>query len=277
MRNVLLNLCQKCLDDARARERARLPTRISEDNSTLTTADFSRVKLGQADVTLLAKALARNTHLRKLFLGATGLGLHGMQVLSFSLSYHPSLEEVHLGGNNIGDEGLRIFLPQLAEANSTLRKLALNSNNITDAGVPFITDFLKVTKIERLWLWLESNDFGKKSSYDIQRVLDETGKCFLQVCCSGYWDLIESSIREAGDPPMLVVTESSHYVEEEREKKSQAAKMYAIGQKRFGQLELSFGQILELAKEFKSERSDCHPVRGASGELGLAIKKTIFS
>ncbi|XP_072892298.1 NACHT, LRR and PYD domains-containing protein 3-like [Hemitrygon akajei] len=152
-------------------------------NPSLTELDLSDNKLGDSGVKLVSVALRRpECKIQKLELREVGLTDSGAEDLVSTLSTNPSLTELNLSGNKLGDSGVKLVsaalrnpeckikelrlgdvgltdsgAADLASALSTIRSLTelnLGSNKLGDSGVKLVSAALRdpECKIQKLWL-----------------------------------------------------------------------------------------------------------------------------
>ncbi|KAK1735807.1 leucine-rich repeat protein [Skeletonema marinoi] len=95
------------------------------------------------------ETIARNTHIKVLFLGDHNLGDENMQALFRGLTRSSSIEELNFSSNRIGTETIRSMVPFLQNA-SNLKKLYVSGNNITSEGFKVLWRELTSSQIEEL-------------------------------------------------------------------------------------------------------------------------------
>ncbi|XP_059817765.1 ribonuclease inhibitor-like [Hypanus sabinus] len=152
-------------------------------NPSLTELDLSGNKLGDSGVKLVSAAL-RNPEckIQKLWLGDVGLTDSGAEDLVSALSTNPSLTDLSLSGNKLGDSGVKLVsaalrnpeckiqrlwlgdvgltdsgaedLVSALSTNPSLTDLSLSGNKLGDSGVKLVSAALRnpECKIQRLWL-----------------------------------------------------------------------------------------------------------------------------
>ena len=112
--------------------------------------NISGVHVGDAGASALAAALGRGAlpRLKSLELCHTAIGDAGLVALAPALQRLPALEQLHLGSNLFGDEGLAALvappppagaLPPSAGGLTKLKALSLDHAQITDAGCAALT------------------------------------------------------------------------------------------------------------------------------------------
>ena len=89
-----------------------------------------------AGASALAAALGRGAlpRLKTLTLTMTGIGDAGLVVLAPALQQLPALENLSLGFNRFGDEGLAALVAPPAGGLTVLKELRLSDTKVTDAG-----------------------------------------------------------------------------------------------------------------------------------------------
>ena len=95
--------------------------------------DASVFRLDDADVAVLATALAGTTTLTQLSLNHNQIGAAGATALATALAGNTTLTQLSMDGNQIGDAGATALATTLA-GNAALTQLNLCGNQIGDAG-----------------------------------------------------------------------------------------------------------------------------------------------
>ncbi|XP_072133139.1 uncharacterized protein [Mobula birostris] len=152
-------------------------------NRSLMELNLNDNKLGDSGVKLVTAALKKaNCKIQKLWLRDVGLTNRGAEDLASALSSNPSLTELNLGANKLGDSGVKLVsealrnpeckiqklglydvgltdsgaedLASALSINRSLMELNLNDNKLGDSGVKLVTAALKKAncKIQKLWL-----------------------------------------------------------------------------------------------------------------------------
>ena len=118
--------------------------------------DGNRLTLRQQ----FANAIAQNRTLRVLSIRNNMIDVKGARFLADALETNKNLnlQEMYLGGNNIGDVGVKILSDALM-FNKSLQCIDLSSNNITNKGAQIIAASLLVNTGLRK-IWLSSNRIG---------------------------------------------------------------------------------------------------------------------
>ncbi|XP_072890975.1 NACHT, LRR and PYD domains-containing protein 12-like isoform X2 [Hemitrygon akajei] len=111
--------------------------------SSLTELDLSYNKLGDSGVKLVSVAL-RNPEckIQKLELYNVGLTDSGAEDLVSALSTNPSLTELYLSNNDLGDSGVKLVSAALRNPECKIQKLWLNSVGLTDSGAEDLASVL---------------------------------------------------------------------------------------------------------------------------------------
>ncbi|XP_072893274.1 NACHT, LRR and PYD domains-containing protein 3-like [Hemitrygon akajei] len=104
-------------------------------NPSLTELDLSGNKLGDSGVKLVSAAL-RNPEckIQKLELESVGLTDSGAEDLASGLRTNPSLTELYLTGNKLGDSGVKLVSVALRNPECKIQKLQLINVGLTDSG-----------------------------------------------------------------------------------------------------------------------------------------------
>ncbi|XP_072894398.1 NACHT, LRR and PYD domains-containing protein 3-like [Hemitrygon akajei] len=104
-------------------------------NPSLTELDLSNNTLGDSGVKLVFSALG-NTEckVQKLELNRVGLTDSGAENLASSLSTNPTLTELDLSNNKLGDSGVKLVSEALRNPECKIQKLRLNDVSLTDSG-----------------------------------------------------------------------------------------------------------------------------------------------
>ncbi|XP_072892968.1 NACHT, LRR and PYD domains-containing protein 3-like [Hemitrygon akajei] len=105
-------------------------------NPSLTELNLSGNELGDSGVKLVSAAL-RNPEckIQKLWLNNVGLTDSGAEDLVSALSTNPSLTELDLSGNKLGDSGGKLVSAALRNPECKIQKLWLRDVGLTDSGV----------------------------------------------------------------------------------------------------------------------------------------------
>ena len=118
-----------------------------EANNTVTSLDLSglsginRNHLGVNGARALGRALAVNSTLASLHLGANGLGNEGLHLVALGLEGNRSLTELDLGSNNLGWEACTALGHVLVT--TEVKSLNLERNDLRDKGLSVLAQTLK--------------------------------------------------------------------------------------------------------------------------------------
>ncbi|KAF9578686.1 hypothetical protein BGW38_005403, partial [Lunasporangiospora selenospora] len=140
------------------RRDVRILTKVLRTNSTLTTLDLYKNKIGDNEAMVLAEALEINSTLVTLNLNENDIGDYGAKVLAEALKINSTLTALDLFYNKIGVYGAKA-LAEALKINSTLTTLNLDYNNIGDNGTKALAEALKINSILTT-LNLYSNNIG---------------------------------------------------------------------------------------------------------------------
>ncbi|XP_072892282.1 NACHT, LRR and PYD domains-containing protein 3-like [Hemitrygon akajei] len=157
---------------------------------------LGRNELGDSGVKLVSAAL-RNTecNIQKLELYDVGLTDSGAEDLASALSTNPSLTELNLSDNDLGDSGVKLVsaalrnpeykiqrmelwsvgltdsgaedLASALSTNPSLTELSLESNSLTDRSVPALRRLI-LTLQSLEWIWLEGNRFSRTGRKELR-------------------------------------------------------------------------------------------------------------
>jgi hypothetical protein len=126
-------------------------------NCNLTDLSISCNRLCDVGMEKISPALVSNTTLQRISFASNRIGPVGAKCLANSLAYHPTINFVNLGylkstaavqefGNFIGDEGAG-HLATALKTNTTIRHIDLLHNNITQVGLNYIIDAMKINNV----------------------------------------------------------------------------------------------------------------------------------
>ncbi|XP_059816550.1 NACHT, LRR and PYD domains-containing protein 12-like isoform X3 [Hypanus sabinus] len=140
-------------------------------NPSLTELNLTGNKLGDSGVKLVLSAL-RNPEckIQKLRLGYVGLTDSGAEDLVSALSTKPSLTELHLSVNDLGDSGVKLVLSALRNAECKIQKLWMGGVGLTDSGAEDLVSALS-TKPSLTELNLGFNSLTDRSVPDLRRLI----------------------------------------------------------------------------------------------------------
>ncbi|XP_072891345.1 NACHT, LRR and PYD domains-containing protein 3-like [Hemitrygon akajei] len=132
---------------------------------------LGRNELGDSGVKLVSAAL-RNPEckIQKLWLGTVGLTDSGAEDLVSALSTNPSLTELSLSGNKLGDSGVKLVSAALRNPECKIQKLELFNVGLTDSGAEDLVSALS-TNPSLTELDLGSNSLRDRSVPALRRLI----------------------------------------------------------------------------------------------------------
>ncbi|XP_059814419.1 NACHT, LRR and PYD domains-containing protein 12-like [Hypanus sabinus] len=140
-------------------------------NRSLTKLDLSGNELGDSGVKLVFAAL-RNPECKIQRMGLNNVGLtdSGAEDLASALSTNPSLTELDLNDNILGDSGVKLVSVALRNQECKIQKLWLNNVGLTDSGAEDLVSALS-TKPSLTVLDLTSNSLTDRSVPALRRLI----------------------------------------------------------------------------------------------------------
>ncbi|XP_072892152.1 NACHT, LRR and PYD domains-containing protein 3-like [Hemitrygon akajei] len=140
-------------------------------NPSLTELDLSGNKLGDSGVKLVSAAL-RNPEckIQRLWLENVGLTDSGAEDLVSALSTNPSLTELDLSDNKLGDSGVKLVSAALRNPECKIQKLGLIKVGLTDSGAEDLVSALS-TNPSLTWLDLTFNSLTDRSVPALRRLI----------------------------------------------------------------------------------------------------------
>ena len=143
---------------------------LKANDPTMSMVNFNCACLGSDGASLLADALAHNSHVVVLFLNQNQFSGHSFawKRLCYSLANHPTLEYLYLSHNDgLGSQGIEILVQAFLEAkktngskNHSLKVLKLAQCGITDHGCRALATWISQPDNALQTLVLEHNEIG---------------------------------------------------------------------------------------------------------------------
>ncbi|XP_059817780.1 ribonuclease inhibitor-like isoform X3 [Hypanus sabinus] len=116
-------------------------------NPSLTELDLRDNELGDSGVKLVFEAVRNpGCKIQNLCLRSVGLTAAGVLDLASAVSTNCSLAELDLGGNKLGDSGVKLVFEALRNPKCKIQKLCLRSVGLTAAGVVDLTSALSTNR-----------------------------------------------------------------------------------------------------------------------------------
>jgi Ran GTPase-activating protein (RanGAP) involved in mRNA processing and transport len=139
-------------------------------NSTLTTLHLSKHGMTDSGLFVLCKSLKENTTLQYLDLSCNKISRDGAKMLADLLVLNPPMTILDLSCNRIEDEGVEHLGNAIHTFNSTLKKLYIGYNSISDSGLAtFACAIERNFVLTHLAVW--GNETGVEASKAFRRLL----------------------------------------------------------------------------------------------------------
>ncbi|XP_072892048.1 ribonuclease inhibitor-like [Hemitrygon akajei] len=144
---------------------------VLSTNQSLMELDLSGNELEDSGVKLVSAAL-RNPEckIQKLLLSELGLTDSGAEDLASALGINPSLTELDLGSNKLGDSGVKLLSAALRNPECKIQKLELRNVGLTDSGAEDLVSALS-TKRSLMELELGLNSLTDRSVPILSRLI----------------------------------------------------------------------------------------------------------
>ncbi|XP_072107080.1 NACHT, LRR and PYD domains-containing protein 3-like [Mobula birostris] len=144
---------------------------VLSTNPSLTELSLSDNKLRDSGVKLVSAAL-RNPEckIQRLRLNWVGLTDSGAEDLASALSTNPSVTELNLSDNELGDSGVKLVSAALRNPECKIQKLELDNVGLTDSGAEDLVSALS-TKPSLTELHLGSNSLTDRSAPALRRLI----------------------------------------------------------------------------------------------------------
>jgi hypothetical protein len=115
--------------------------------SILSEIDLRGQKLTDEDMEIIVEKAIINKKCSELYLQNNMITSHGVSIIVLGLRNNTTLQKLWLDVNRVSDIGVDSLTKILSHNNSTLKMLGLNSNGITDEGARCLAEMLKTNKI----------------------------------------------------------------------------------------------------------------------------------
>ncbi|XP_059815313.1 ribonuclease inhibitor-like [Hypanus sabinus] len=140
-------------------------------NPSLTELNLNNNNLGDSGVNLVSAALRKSEcQIQKLELRNVGLTDSGAEDLVYALCTIPSLTELDLSENKLGDSGVKMVSAALRNTEYKIQKLGLNQVGLTDSGAEDLVSALS-TNPSLTGLNLESNSLTDRSARALRHLI----------------------------------------------------------------------------------------------------------
>ena len=141
------------------------------NNITLKELYLTDNHLGDTGVQSLTKVLSlNNSNLSLLSLQMVDITDEGAKYIAEMLTTNTTLDRLLLGWNNISDCGVELLADALTRHNKTLQSLLLcNNKEVSDLSVNFLIEMLKHNQALR-WLDMEKCNLSKKGKRKLERI-----------------------------------------------------------------------------------------------------------
>ena len=135
--------------------------KIISENEFSSSIDLSQEQLIDQDIPIIIEEGIINKQCTILDLSTNEITFEGASLLADSLKENIILKELILYNNRLGDKGVRSLALELSINNTTLKKLYLGFNDITDDGAQHLAQMLKTNRT-LTHLYLQQNQIGDR-------------------------------------------------------------------------------------------------------------------
>ncbi|CAF3398155.1 unnamed protein product [Rotaria sp. Silwood1] len=134
-------------------------------------ADLSYCHLINADISIVVNEIIIDKKFTELWLHGNEITSHGASILASGLINNSKLKSLDFSFNPISDLGVHsLSQALLPHQNSSLKILYLSKNNISNNGVIYLSEMLKINRTLNE-LWLSNNDIGDEGVKLLANVL----------------------------------------------------------------------------------------------------------
>jgi Ran GTPase-activating protein (RanGAP) involved in mRNA processing and transport len=155
--------------------------------------DLSRQQLTARDMEIVVKHALINKKCKELDLRRNEINSDGIGILTDQLSTNQTLEILYLSFNFISDMGVYYLVESISLNNRILKKLELDSNEITDQGAEYLSQMLKTNQI-LIWLSLDNNNITNQGIKLIANVLSNSNQRVEELYINGNKFIDDQSI-----------------------------------------------------------------------------------
>jgi Ran GTPase-activating protein (RanGAP) involved in mRNA processing and transport len=155
--------------------------------------DLSRRQLTDRDMDIIVQQAMINKQCKELDLRRNEIQSNGIGILADQLIQNQTLEILYLSFNFISDMGVYYLMESMSNNYTKLKKLELDSNEITDQGAKYLSEILKINSI-LTWLSLDNNKITNQGMKSIADVLSHSNQRLEELYMNGNKSIDDQSI-----------------------------------------------------------------------------------
>jgi Ran GTPase-activating protein (RanGAP) involved in mRNA processing and transport len=155
--------------------------------------DLSRRQLTDRDMDIIVQQALINKQCKELDLRRNEIKSNGIGILADQLMQNQILVTLYLSFNFISDTGVRYLMESISNNHTRLKKLELDSNEITDQGAEYISEMLKTNQI-LTWLSLDNNNITNQGIKSLANVLRQSNQRLEELYINGNKSIDDQSI-----------------------------------------------------------------------------------